>query len=160
MYPSALNRIMPWVWLAMGLLAIITLAQTLEKFLEKIGLVNWVEHHGPLLAYIFGGLAGLAWLLVILGALRQRDRLPVFLTERRWLMDILGRCKTNQMTCLAALNPAMHPAGESQAVLETFDGHLDLYEAEIQVRPKLIRVRKLGGRKFIDNELRVDKENF
>jgi len=81
-------------------------------------------------------------------------------STRRWLMDILGRCKTNQMTCLAALNPAMHPAGESQAVLETFDGHLDLYEAEIQVRPKLIRVRKLGGRKFIDNELRVDKENI
>ena len=91
MFPSALNRIMPWVWLAMGLLAIITLAQTLEKFVEKIGLVNWVEHHGLLLAYILGGLAGLAWLLVILGALRQRDRLPVFLTERRWLMDILDR---------------------------------------------------------------------
>lgn len=65
-------------------------------------------------------------------------------------MDILGRSKTNQMTCLAALNPAMHPAEESQTVLETFDGHLDLYEAEIQVRPKLIRVRKLGGRKFMD----------
>ena len=75
-------------------------------------------------------------------------------STRRWLMDILGRSKTNQMTCLAALNPAMHPAEESQAVLETFDGHLDLYEAEIQVRPKMIRVRKLGGRKFIDNELR------
>ena len=67
MFPSALNRIMPWAWLAMGLLAIITLAQTLEKSLEKIGLVNWVEHHGLLLAYIFGCLAGLAWLLVILG---------------------------------------------------------------------------------------------
>lgn len=75
-------------------------------------------------------------------------------------MDILGRSKANQITCLAALNPAMHPAGESQAVLETFDGHLDLYEAEIQVRPKLIRVRKLGGRRFIDNELRVEKENI
>jgi KaiC/GvpD/RAD55 family RecA-like ATPase len=80
-------------------------------------------------------------------------------STRRWLMDILGRSKTNQMTCLAALNPAMHPAEESQAVLETFDGHLDLYEAEIQVRPKLIRVRKLG-RKFIDNELRVEKESI
>ena len=91
MFPSSLNRIMPWVWLAMGILAIITLAQTLEKFLAKIGVVGWVEHHGLLLAYIFAGLAGLAWLFVILGALRQRDRLPAFLTERRWLMDILDR---------------------------------------------------------------------
>jgi ATP-dependent Clp protease ATP-binding subunit ClpA len=91
MFPSSLNRIMPWVWLAMGILAIITLAQTLEKFLAKVGVVSWVEHHGLLLAYIFAGLAGLAWLFVILGALRQRDRLPAFLTERRWLMDILDR---------------------------------------------------------------------
>lgn len=81
-------------------------------------------------------------------------------STRRWLMDILGRSKTKQMTCLAALNPAMHSAEESQAVLETFDGHLDLYEADLQVRPKLIRVRKLGGRKFMDNELRVEKENI
>ena len=79
---------------------------------------------------------------------------------RRWLMGILGRSKTNQMTCLAALNPAMHPAEESQAVLETFDGHLDLYEAEIQVRPKLIRIKKLGGRRFVENELRVEKESI
>ena len=79
---------------------------------------------------------------------------------RRWLMGILGRSKTSQMTCLATLNPAMHPAEECQAVLETFDGHLDLYEAEIQVRPKLIRVRKLGGRKFLESELRVEKDSI
>lgn len=79
---------------------------------------------------------------------------------RRWLMDILGRSKSNQMTCLATLNPAMHPGGESQAVLETFDGHIDLYEAELQVRPKLIRVRKFGGKKFLDNELVVDREKI
>lgn len=79
---------------------------------------------------------------------------------RRWLMDILGRSKSNQMTCLATLNPAMHPSGESQAALETFDGHIDLYEAELHVRPKLIRVRKLGGGKFLDNELLVEREKI
>ena len=80
--------------------------------------------------------------------------------SRRWLMDILGRNKTNQITCLATFNPAMHSAGESQAVLETFDGHIDLYEAEVQVRPKLIRVKKLGGRKFLDTDIRVEKEKI
>jgi len=79
---------------------------------------------------------------------------------RRWLMGILGRSKTNQMTSMAALNPAMHTAEENQAVLETFDGHFDLYEAEIQVRPKVIRVRKFGGRRFVDDELRVQKESI
>ncbi len=79
---------------------------------------------------------------------------------RRWLMDILGRSKSTEMTCLATLNLAMHSDDESQAVLETFDGHIDLYEAELHVHPKLIRVKKFGGRKFLDNELLVDKEKI
>ena len=79
---------------------------------------------------------------------------------RRWLMDILGRGKGVQMTCLATLNPAMHSAQELQAILETFDGHIDLYEADAQVRPKLIQVRKLGGRTFLDSEIRVEKDRI
>ena len=79
---------------------------------------------------------------------------------RRWLIDILTRVKASQVTCVATLNPAMHPQTESQGVLEAFDGQIDLYEAEIQVRPKLIRVRRLGGRQFIDTELRIDKNRI
>jgi hypothetical protein len=79
---------------------------------------------------------------------------------RRWLIDILTRVKASQVTCVATLNPAMHPQQESQGVLEAFDGQIDLYEAEIQVRPKLIRVRRLAGRKFMDTELRVDKDKI
>jgi KaiC/GvpD/RAD55 family RecA-like ATPase len=79
---------------------------------------------------------------------------------RRWLMDILTRSKAKQVTCVATLNPAMHPSTEVQGVLETFDGHVNLYEAEMQVRPKLIRVMRLGGRKFVDTELRVDKDRI
>jgi ATP-dependent Clp protease ATP-binding subunit ClpA len=91
MIPSALNRLMPWIWLATGLLALISLGQMLSKFFDRIGLVSWLEHHGLLLAYIFAGLAALAWLVVLLGALRRSERLPKFLTKWRWLMDILDR---------------------------------------------------------------------
>lgn len=91
MIPSALNRLMPWVWLATGILALISLGQMLSKFFDRIGLVSWLEHHGLLLAYIFAGLAALAWLVVLLGALRRKERLPKFLTKWRWLMDILDR---------------------------------------------------------------------
>lgn len=79
---------------------------------------------------------------------------------RRWLMDILGRSKSSQITCLATLNTAMHAPQEAQAVLETFDGHIDLFEGEVQVRPKLIRIRKLAGRKFLDEELLVRREKI
>jgi hypothetical protein len=79
---------------------------------------------------------------------------------RRWLMDILGRGKGARMTCLATVNPAMHSPQELQAILETFDGHIDLYEAEVQVRPKLIQVKKLGGKTFLDSEVRVEKDRI
>jgi len=79
---------------------------------------------------------------------------------RRWLMDVLGRSKMHQITCLATLNPAMHPLEDSHAVIETFDGHIDLYEAEVQVRPKMLRVKKLAGHAFLDNELLVERSKI
>jgi len=91
MFQSSLSRVMPWVWLATGILAVISLGRMLGKFLDRIGLIGWAEHHSLLLTYFFAGLAALAWLFVFLGALRRRDRLPKFLTKRRWLMDILDR---------------------------------------------------------------------
>jgi ATP-dependent Clp protease ATP-binding subunit ClpE len=91
MFPAAMNRFLPWVWLAMGLLAIVTLAQNVGKLLDKTGLVAWIAHHGLLLSYSAAGLAAMAWLLVFLGAMRRKDRLPSFLTKQRWLMDILDR---------------------------------------------------------------------
>ena len=91
MFPSSLNRIMPWIWLATGILALVSLGQMAAKFFDRIGLTGWAEHHGLLLACIFAGLAALAWLVVALGALRRNNRLPKFLTQWRWLMDILDR---------------------------------------------------------------------
>src|ERR1700733_15172525 len=88
MSPSSLHRIMPWIWLATGILAIISLAQTLGKFLDKIGLDGSVERPCLLLTKIFAGLAALTWVFILLGWLR---RLPAFLTKWRWLMDILDR---------------------------------------------------------------------
>jgi ATP-dependent Clp protease ATP-binding subunit ClpA len=91
MLPAALNRIMPLVWLATGILAIVTLGQTLGKFLDKVGVVAWVQQRVMLLTWILAGLALLAWLFVLLGALHRRGRLPGFVTKWRWLMDILDR---------------------------------------------------------------------
>lgn len=91
MFPAAMNRFMPWIWLATGIVALVSLAETLGKFFAKIGLAAWVQHHGLLLTYAFAGLAALAWLFVFLGALRRSNRLPAFLTKQRWLMDILDR---------------------------------------------------------------------
>ncbi len=88
---SFLNRLLPYLWVAVGIASVLTLAQTLSGFFRRIGLVDWLTHHGALLGAILGGLAAVAWLLVVLGALRRSNRLPRVLTERRGLMDILDR---------------------------------------------------------------------
>ena len=91
MFASTLNRVMPFVWLATGILVVVTLAETLGKFLVKVGAVTWLQHHGLVLAYTLAGLAALAWLFVFLGVLRRRNKLPRALAKWRWLMDILDR---------------------------------------------------------------------
>ncbi|HEX4712431.1 AAA family ATPase [Phenylobacterium sp.] len=91
MFPARLNRILPYVFLATGILATIQLASTLMRFLHKSGIADWVIHNRGTLGWVFASLAAIAWLFVLLGALRRRHRLPKFLSERRWLMDILDR---------------------------------------------------------------------
>jgi hypothetical protein len=91
MFRDRLNRLFPYLFLATGIVAVIQLATTLGHFAQKHGLAGWVVHNGRTLALILAGLAVLAWLFVLAGALRRNNRLPKFLTERRWLMDILDR---------------------------------------------------------------------
>lgn len=91
MFPGYLNRLFPYLILAIGILAIVQLASVLGNFAEKYGLIGWSIRHRWDLALILAGLAVLAWFFVCLGMLRRSDRLPAFLTKRRWLMDILDR---------------------------------------------------------------------
>jgi len=82
-------------------------------------------------------------------------------TTRKWLMDILARAKASKMTTLATLNTSMHPLEEAQIVIEAFDGHIELQEEAVVTRgAKMIRVRKLGGQRFIEKDLLVEKENI
>jgi ATP-dependent Clp protease ATP-binding subunit ClpA len=87
-----LNRLLPWIFLLTGILALIQIITTLGRFAAKLGAAgDWIVHHGKLLGIIFGVMAAAAWLLVLLGVLRRRNQLPKILTNRRWLMDILDR---------------------------------------------------------------------
>jgi ATP-dependent Clp protease ATP-binding subunit ClpA len=91
MFSVALNRILSWGWPAMGILAIVTLAQMLLGFFRLTGILVWAEGNRLFLASILAALAASAWLFVFLGKARREDRLPKFLTKWRWLMDILDR---------------------------------------------------------------------
>jgi ATP-dependent Clp protease ATP-binding subunit ClpA len=91
MLSGRLNRLLPIVFVATGLLAVIQLVTLLSRFARTHGVIGWIVHHGMTLGVICGVLAAIAWLAVLLGVLRRANRLPKMLTNRRWLMDILDR---------------------------------------------------------------------
>jgi ATP-dependent Clp protease ATP-binding subunit ClpA len=91
MLSARLNRLLPYVFLATGILAVVQLVTMLAGLARKHGLAGWVLHHGRTIGFIVAALAVLAWLFVLLAALRRRGRLPKTLTGWRWLMDILDR---------------------------------------------------------------------
>ncbi len=88
---SRLNRLLPYLFLVTGILAVIQLTTTIGHLAHISGAADWIAHHLQTLGLIFAGLAALTWLVVLLGLLRRKNLLPKILTDRRWLMDILDR---------------------------------------------------------------------
>jgi len=88
---SRLNRLLPYIFLLTGLLALIQISALVWRYVVKSGVLGWVLHYGRQIGLAFAGLAFVAWLFVVLGALHRRQKLPRFLKKWNWLMDILDR---------------------------------------------------------------------
>ncbi len=74
-------------------------------------------------------------------------------TTRKWLSQLLPRLNNLGFTVLAALNPEMHPPSDVQAILDLFDGHIELTQREIENTPRMIlRIRKMSRGNFLDTE--------
>lgn len=69
---------------------------------------------------------------------------------RRWLTGLITELRSTGFTILALMNPHMHPAEDVQAVLDLFDGEMEVYES---VNQKLLRVRRMYEQDYIENEL-------
>ena len=59
---------------------------------------------------------------------------------RKWLIGLTAELKSRGFTTLAIINPHMHPAEEVQAVLDLFDGEIEVYEDQNQ---KFLRIKKM-----------------
>ena len=57
-------------------------------------------------------------------------------------------------TMLAEMNPAMHPSDQANAVLDLFDGEINLYQTEDPLEcKKSIRVKKLRNQDYLKNPI-------
>jgi adenylate cyclase len=52
------------------------------------------------------------------------------LQTRKWLTELLERLRSRSITTLAVLNPYMHTAEETQALVDVFDASIEVFERE------------------------------
>jgi tetratricopeptide (TPR) repeat protein len=76
------------------------------------------------------------------------------LQTRKWLNEFLEKLRSKGITTLALLNPYMHVGEEAQAVVDLFDGNLEIVEkgVEGQLR-KFLRIKWTHGLEVAENEL-------
>jgi len=68
------------------------------------------------------------------------------LQTRKWVNELLERLRSRGITTLAILNSYMHMAEETQAVVDLFDGSIEVFEKEVEGRlGKFLRIKWVYG---------------
>ena len=83
------------------------------------------------------------------------------LTTTRWLTDFVGKRKAEGFTIVATLNPLTISKEEVQAVVDFFDGVIEIFEKELKERSRrFVIVKKMYGKKYSESELMLDKDKL
>jgi KaiC/GvpD/RAD55 family RecA-like ATPase len=79
---------------------------------------------------------------------------------RRWLTDLIPELRSRRFTTLAVMNPQMHPSEEVHALLDLFEGEINIYEKETEVSEKFVKIKKMHNQKYLDSEIPLKKEKL
>jgi hypothetical protein len=64
-------------------------------------------------------------------------------------------------TILAVMDPEMHPLQEARAVLDLFDGEINIHEKETDKGLKeFLKIKKMSNQKYLENKLLLRKEQL
>ena len=77
---------------------------------------------------------------------------------RKWLSGLIPLLKSRGFTVLAVMNPHMHRSEELHAVLDLFEGEINVYEKKAEVDlAKFMRIRKMYNKRYLESELPLKK---
>ena len=80
---------------------------------------------------------------------------------RRWLTDLITELKSRGFTALAVMNPQMHSPQEIHAILDLFEGEINIYEKEAKKGlEKFLRIKKMYSQRYLESELPLRKERL
>jgi predicted ATPase len=76
------------------------------------------------------------------------------LQTRKWLTELLERLRSKGITTLAVLNPYMHSAEDVQAIVDLFDGNVEILEKESEGGArKYLRIKWMHGIEVAEKEV-------
>ncbi len=76
------------------------------------------------------------------------------LQTRKWLNELLERLRPKSITTLAVLNPYMHSSEDVQAVVDLFDGNLEIFEKDVEgTLRKFLHVKWMHGIEVAEKDL-------
>jgi len=75
-------------------------------------------------------------------------------TTRRWISELITDLGAKGFTMLAVINPDIHPHDQARAIIDLFDGEIELTQTEDPLEcKKSIRVKKLRNQDYIKNPI-------
>jgi len=80
---------------------------------------------------------------------------------RRWLTSLIPELRSRGFTTLAVVDPGMHPSQEVRAILDLFEGEINIYEKETRKGlEKFLKIKKMYNRKYSKSELPLQEERL
>jgi KaiC/GvpD/RAD55 family RecA-like ATPase len=78
---------------------------------------------------------------------------------RRWLTGLIPELQSQGFTVLAVMDLEMHPSQEARAILDLFDGEINVYEKETdEGSGKYMKIKKMSNHKYLEDELPLKRE--
>jgi len=82
------------------------------------------------------------------------------LQTRRWLSGLLTEFRSKGFTILAVMDPGMHSLQEVRAVLDLFDGEINIFGKKDNSHiHRLLRIRRMTDQEYLESELPLSKRN-
>jgi len=83
------------------------------------------------------------------------------LSTRRWLAALIPRFKSRGFTALAVMNPHMHSSQEVEAILDLFEGEIDIYKKKTEKGlRRFLKISKMYNQEYIERELLLKKDRM
>jgi predicted ATPase/KaiC/GvpD/RAD55 family RecA-like ATPase len=78
---------------------------------------------------------------------------------RRWLAGLIPELRSAGFTTLAVMDPEMHPSQDVRAVLDLFEGEINIFKKETEKgTAKYLKIQKMSNQKYLEDELPLKKE--